>query len=55
MDFGEQMSTRASQNSDVGASCSEGIVTVAFCVSVKSCRCFVNRLALGTATTARQM
>jgi hypothetical protein len=30
MDFGEQMFTKASQNSDISASCSEKIVTVAF-------------------------
>jgi hypothetical protein len=46
MDFGEQMFTKASQNSDISASCSENIVTVAFYVNVKSCRYFINRLAL---------
>jgi hypothetical protein len=46
MDFGEQMFTTASQNSDISASCSENIVTVAFYVNVKSCRYFINRLAL---------
>jgi hypothetical protein len=46
MDFGEQMFTKASQNSDISASCSEKIVTVAFYVNVKSCRYFINRLAL---------
>jgi hypothetical protein len=48
MDFGEQMFTKASQNSDISASCSEKIVTVAFYVNVKSCRYFINRLALLT-------
>jgi hypothetical protein len=46
MGFGEQMFTKASQNSDISASCSENIVTVAFYVNVKSCRYFINRLAL---------
>jgi hypothetical protein len=46
MDFGEQMFTKASQNSDISASYSENIVTVAFYVNVKSCRYFINRLAL---------
>jgi hypothetical protein len=46
MDFGEQMFTKASQNSDISASCSENVVTVAFYVNVKSCRYFINRLAL---------
>jgi hypothetical protein len=46
MDFGEQMFTKASQNSDISASCSEKIVTVAFYINVKSCRYFINRLAL---------
>jgi hypothetical protein len=46
MDFCEQMFTKASQNSDISASCSENIVTVAFYVNVKSCRYFINRLAL---------
>jgi hypothetical protein len=46
MDFGEQMFTKASQNSDISASCSENIVTVAFYVNIKSCRYFINRLAL---------
>jgi hypothetical protein len=46
MDFGEQMFTKASQNSDISASCSEKIVTVAFYVNVKSCRYFINQLAL---------
>jgi hypothetical protein len=40
------MFTKASQNSDISASCSENIVTVAFYVNVKSCRYFINRLAL---------
>jgi hypothetical protein len=42
MDFGEQMFTKASQNSDISASCSEKIVTVAFYINVKSCRYFIN-------------
>jgi hypothetical protein len=46
MGFGEQMFTKASQNSDISASCSENIFTVAFYVNVKSCRYFINRLAL---------
>jgi hypothetical protein len=46
MDFCEQMFTKTSQNSDISASCSENIVTVAFYVNVKSCRYFINRLAL---------
>jgi hypothetical protein len=46
MGFGEQMFTKASQNSDISASWSENIVTVAFYVNVKSCRYFINRLAL---------
>jgi hypothetical protein len=46
MDFGEQMFTKASQNSDISASCNEKIVTVAFYVNVKSCRYFINQLAL---------
>jgi hypothetical protein len=46
MGFGEQMFTKASKNSDISASCSENIVTVAFYVNVKSCRYFINRLAL---------
>jgi hypothetical protein len=45
MGFGEQMFTK-SQNSDISASCSENIVTVAFYVNVRSCRYFINRLAL---------
>jgi hypothetical protein len=48
MGFGEQMFTKASQNSDISASCSENIVRVAFYVNVKSCRYFINRLALIT-------
>jgi spore coat protein U-like protein len=48
MDFCEQMFTKASQNSDISASCSENIVTVAFYVNVKSCRYFINRLALSS-------
>jgi hypothetical protein len=50
MDFCEQMFTKASQNSDISASCSENIVTVAFYVNVKSCRYFINRLALNGMT-----
>jgi hypothetical protein len=46
MGFGEQMFTKASKNSDISASCSENIVAVAFYVNVKSCRYFINRLAL---------
>jgi hypothetical protein len=46
MVFGEQMFTKASKNSDISASCSENIVTVAFYVNVKSCRYIINRLAL---------
>jgi hypothetical protein len=48
MGFGEQMFTKASKNNDISASCSENIVTVAFYVNVKSCRYFINRLALNT-------
>jgi hypothetical protein len=51
MDFCEQMFTKASQNSDISASCSENIVTVAFYVNVKSCRYFINRLALAVPET----
>jgi hypothetical protein len=51
--FGEQMFTKASQNSDISASCSENIVTVAFYVNVKSCRYFINRLALYLGTLGR--
>jgi hypothetical protein len=54
MGFGEQMFTKASQNSDISASCSENIVTVAFYVNVKSCRYFINRLALSAATKERR-
>jgi hypothetical protein len=46
MGFGEHMFTKASQNSDISASYSENIVTVAFYVNVKSCRYFISRLAL---------
>jgi hypothetical protein len=53
MDFGEQMFTKASQNSDISASCSENIVTVVFYVNVKSCRYFINRLALVPSHLAR--
>jgi hypothetical protein len=53
MGFGEQMFTKASQNSDISASCSENIVTVAFYVNVRSCRYFINRLALAASTMAR--
>jgi hypothetical protein len=54
MGFGEQMFIKASQNSDISASCSENIVTVAFYVNVKSCRYFINRLALNlTSVLAR--
>jgi hypothetical protein len=55
MGFGEQMFTKASQNSDISASCSENIVTVAFYVNVKSCRYFINRLALRTSTAGRPL
>jgi hypothetical protein len=53
MDFCEQMFTKASQNSDISASCSENIVTVAFYVNVKSCRYFINRLALAAIVLLR--
>jgi hypothetical protein len=53
--FGEQMFTKASQNSDISASCSENIVTVAFYVNVKSCRYFINRLALSRMELLRTM
>jgi hypothetical protein len=55
MGFGEQMFTKASQNSDISASCSENIVTVAFYVNVKSCRYFINRLALGEWTRPHRL
>jgi hypothetical protein len=53
MGFGEQMFTKASKNSDISASCSENIVTVAFYVNVKSCRYFINRLALVESKASR--